>query len=106
MNLQPPRSPLATCDGVTDTADAYSLVNLGDAEALVSISVSQLPGDTMNGAREVPVESFNVEAGALRGSDLSQLSEDSNGEDNVLVPGQYLVLVGGTESTGYYLADG
>jgi hypothetical protein len=102
----PVPTPPNTCVGITSTADAYKLVNAGAAVALVSISVSQAPGDTVNDAREVPIDSFQVVAGALPDPNLTQISEDSNGKDNVLLAGQYLVLVGGTDASNYYLADG
>ncbi len=99
-------TPFTNCNGVSNYSDAYQLVNDGDAIALASITVTGAPSDTVDHTREVPVASATVVAGSLPDLNLTQISEDSNGTDNVLVPGKYLVLVGGSNQGNYYLANG
>jgi hypothetical protein len=102
----PVPSPVATCDGVSGQATANDLVEAGQAVAVVVVTISGSPGPVENNVRYVPVDSSKVVAGGLD-ADLQQIEESSSGpNDNLLPAGQYMVLIGGSQKTQFYLADG
>ncbi|MFT4009256.1 MAG: hypothetical protein QM655_04355 [Nocardioidaceae bacterium] len=61
-------------------------------------------GDVEYHSRLVSVRSADVLAGQASGGEIRQVEELSDG-DNMLAPGEYLVLLGYAADT-YYLADG
>jgi hypothetical protein len=96
------------CNGVKDVAAAYRLVNGGQSVALVSVTISEPPGEIENNARLLRVEASTLLAGQLPDGEVRVVEAGStpNGPE-VLPPGKYLILVGRTSSPAtYFLSDG
>ena len=97
-----PARPSQPCE-VSGTDDAQRLVNLGDAVALVKVSVSQSPTSMAAATMLIPVDSQTLIAGTLPNGPVESLEEAGE----ILSPGNWLVLVGNAPESPstYFISD-
>jgi hypothetical protein len=101
-------SPPIDCEGIDGLETAQSLVDSGDAVALISVTISDQPGSVENVTRAVPVTDFRLLAGRLPSGPLKVIEESgANDTVNILEPASYVLLLGdGEQSSTYFLSDG
>lgn len=105
---QPAPSSVLQCDGLTDSADASSLVWGGDAVAFVRATISDRSTSGVAGTLLIGVKDSELLAGALPNGPLTSVQVLGGGKESDLPAGDYFLLLGVApeEKGAYFLSNG